>query len=53
MKILLTCPECGNSEWLEEPDEDGAFECGACGDHVFPEDMGSALSKDGKTIDMD
>ncbi len=38
-KIVLTCPRCGDSNWLERNDQDGAFECAACGDFVFTEDM--------------
>lgn len=39
MKLVLTCPNCGKSEWLEETDEDGAFVCAACGEHAFTENM--------------
>ena len=41
MKILLSCPNCGDTNWIERNDEEaeGAFECGACGDLVFTEDM--------------
>lgn len=51
MRILLTCPECGNSEWLEETDEDGAFECLSCGEHVFPEDMCADPLANGESVD--
>lgn len=46
MKLLLICPECGNSEWIARDDADGAFECGACGELVLPEDMCARSSDD-------
>ena len=45
VKIVLTCPNCGNSTWIERADEDYMFECLACGDLVYPEDMGSKMEK--------
>lgn len=30
VKIILTCPNCGNSTWLEQ--EAGDFRCLACDD---------------------
>ena len=38
MKILLSCPNCGDTNWIRI-NEDGAYECGACGETAFPEDM--------------
>ena len=48
IKIFLTCPECGNSDWIIREDEEaeGAFECAACGELVFTEDMCSKTSDD-------
>lgn len=43
VKIILTCPNCGNSTWLEREDENFMFECLACGDLVNTEDMCSKL----------
>ena len=37
-QIVCICPRCGNSTWYDK-DEDGAFECAACGELVFTEDM--------------
>ena len=47
VKIVLTCPNCGNSTWIERADEDCMcmFECLACGDLVYPEDMSSFIQK--------
>ena len=47
VKILLTCPNCGNSNWIPRNDSEaeGAFECAACGDLVFPEDMSSEVKE--------
>ena len=46
-KIYLTCPECGCSNWIVRDDEEaeGAFECGACGELVFTEDMGAEVEE--------
>lgn len=41
VKIVLTCPECGNSTWLRR--EEGDFECLSCGDRYNPEDMSSEV----------
>ena len=53
MKIGLTCPRCGGSNWFPHDcshDEDGvlgeAYECASCGDVAFPEDMVSAVEED-------
>ncbi len=53
MKILLTCPACGSSDWLEETDDECAFVCVSCGKHVFPEDMTANPPRDGSKVDMD
>lgn len=37
VQIILTCPNCGNFTFVET--EDCAFECLACGNVSFPEDM--------------
>lgn len=34
--LRLTCPECGNSRWIERDD---GWECAACGEFSYPEDM--------------
>ncbi len=41
MKIVLTCPNCGDNNWIVREDEEaeGAFECAACGELSFTEDM--------------
>lgn len=38
VKIVLTCPQCGNSTWI--PQDDG-FECAACGAFSYTENMSS------------
>ena len=47
MKIVLICPECGDANWIARDDEEaeGAFECAACGELVFTEEM-VALAED-------
>lgn len=35
--IILTCPNCGNSTWLDL--DTGEFECLSCGDICNTEDM--------------
>ncbi len=47
LKIFLTCPNCGNSTWIARDDKEaeGAFECAACGDLVFTEDMGAKTTE--------
>ena len=37
MKLVLTCPECGCSNW--ERNEEGSFVCANCGQEAFQEDM--------------
>lgn len=37
VKIVLTCPNCANSNWVRL--NAGEFECLACGDIYTPEDM--------------
>ena len=46
VKILLTCPECGDTNWIVRPGEeaDGCFECAACGEIVAIEDMCSCTT---------
>lgn len=45
VKILLTCPRCGDSNFIKRKDEDGIiFECAACGEKSYPEDMSSKVS---------
>lgn len=40
LRILLTCPECGNSTWCRHEDEDATgFVCLACGEYCETEDM--------------
>lgn len=47
IQIFLTCPRCGNSTWYRrDDDEDGAYECAACGEMVLTEDMGARASDD-------
>ncbi len=48
VKILLVCPECGNSNWIprEDKEAESAFECATCGELVFPEDMASKVTSD-------
>ncbi len=47
IKIYLTCPNCGDSNWIVRDDEEaeGAFECAACGELAFPEDMCSEVNE--------
>lgn len=40
LNIVLTCPNCGNSGWIRRDD---GFECLACGDFSYPEDMCSDI----------
>lgn len=42
VKIVLTCPRCGNSTWFYRG---GEFECAACGEICETEDMSSRLDK--------
>lgn len=42
MKIVLTCPECGDTNWIEKDD---GFECAACGEFAHPEDMTAEVIK--------
>lgn len=39
VRIVATCPRCGNSTWTEMEDNDFMFECLACGEIVSQEDM--------------
>ena len=36
IKLVASCSECGNTTWIRR--EDG-FECSACGEFSYPEDM--------------
>lgn len=49
MKILLTCPQCGSSEWSERTSS-GMFVCFGCGHVEAPENMGAEAQdeKEGK-----
>lgn len=43
VKVFLTCPNCGNSTWVQKGEaDDYMFECLACEDLYHPEDMGSS-----------
>lgn len=42
LKLVLTCPQCGNSDWIRRDD---GFECTACGEFTYPEDMSSIVEK--------
>lgn len=46
IKILLTCPECGNSTFLEKEDADGetVFECSLCGTEAWIDAMSSVAT---------
>ena len=43
VKIVLTCPNCGNSNWIRL--NAGEFECLSCGDIYAPEDMCSEIKE--------
>lgn len=36
IKLILTCPSCGNSTWVRR---DNSFECLSCEDVYDPEEM--------------
>lgn len=38
VKLILTCPQCGNSTWIPWGDR---FKCAACQEFTYPEDMGA------------
>lgn len=42
-QILLTCPQCGGSNWIHRDD---GYECAACGEFAYPEDMCSKTGDD-------
>jgi ribosomal protein L37E len=42
IKFHTICPECGNKKWFRKDD---GFECAACGEFCYPEDM-SIVSDD-------
>lgn len=39
MRIILTCPNCGSTEWEDNQDAEGAFVCKKCNEHHFTENM--------------
>ena len=44
LKIVLTCPECGNDSWKEDfNNEYGTFECSSCHNYFYPEEMCSSI----------
>jgi hypothetical protein len=51
MKIILTCPNCGCSEWTDV-DEDGCFQCESCGEAAFPENMTAKVENSTKERTM-
>ena len=42
LKIKMTCPRCGNSTWIRRDD---GFECAACEEFCYPEDMSSQVEE--------
>lgn len=42
VKVIMTCPRCGNSTWIHRDD---GFECAACGEFSYPEDMSSKVDE--------
>ena len=48
IRILQVCPHCGNSTFIhrELEEQDHAFECLACGDIVYPEDLNTKVIED-------
>ena len=45
VKIILTCPICGNSKWVKNEDEEYVFQCLSCGSTVNPENMRSSAEE--------
>lgn len=41
IRIILTCPECGCSNWLADECGDEGFKCFSCGELCTPEQMGA------------
>ena len=47
MKIVLCCPECG-SDVFRTTDNEGYFECAACGEFSLTEEMTAKVVPDGE-----
>ena len=47
MKIVLCCPECG-SDVFRTTDNEGYFECAACGEFSLTEEMTAKVVLDGE-----
>ncbi len=43
-RLHLTCPRCGNTGWIRRDD---GWECAACGEFAYTEDMGTAAEEIG------
>lgn len=41
VRIVLTCPECGDTHWIRK--EDGSFDCLSCGASCTPESMSATV----------
>ena len=39
VRIVHTCPICGNSKWVRLEDEDFVFQCVKCSSVAYPETM--------------
>ena len=39
VRIVHTCPVCGNSKWVRCEDEDFVFQCVKCSSIAYPENM--------------
>ena len=48
LRIIQVCPNCGNSTFIhkELEEQDWAFECLACGDLTYPEDLNTEVIED-------
>lgn len=49
MKIVLCCPECG-SDVFRTTDNEGYFECAACGEFSLTEEMTAKVVLDGEEV---
>lgn len=49
MKIVLCCPECGSDVFRTTNDE-GYFECAACGEFSLTEEMTAKVVLDGEEV---
>ena len=47
MKIVLCCPECGN-DVFRTTDDEGYFECAACGEFSLTDEMTAKVVLDGE-----